>query len=167
MAYEKQTWTTGEVITQEKLNHMEDGIKDAYELPAVTETDNGKVLGVENGQFGLVNGGGSGGGADTPFVINVSDIDYENYTAVVDKTYAEALAAFNAGQPFLVVEETADIQYGRLRYCGAANQVRQIGYPNSFIEVNFLLHKASLLDAQFQIKDDGSVYYAELPIQNA
>ena len=29
MAYEKQTWTTGEVITQEKLNHMEDGIANA------------------------------------------------------------------------------------------------------------------------------------------
>ena len=28
MAYEKQTWTTGEVITQEKLNHMEQGIED-------------------------------------------------------------------------------------------------------------------------------------------
>lgn len=26
MAYEKQTWVTGEVITKEKLNHMEDGI---------------------------------------------------------------------------------------------------------------------------------------------
>ena len=26
MAYEKQTWKTGDVITQEKLNHMEDGI---------------------------------------------------------------------------------------------------------------------------------------------
>ena len=26
MAYEKQTWVTGEVITAEKLNHMEDGI---------------------------------------------------------------------------------------------------------------------------------------------
>ena len=26
MAYEKQTWTTGEVITADKLNHMEDGI---------------------------------------------------------------------------------------------------------------------------------------------
>lgn len=25
MAYEKQTWTTGEVITAEKLNHIEDG----------------------------------------------------------------------------------------------------------------------------------------------
>ena len=26
MAYEKQTWKTGDVITEEKLNHMEDGI---------------------------------------------------------------------------------------------------------------------------------------------
>ena len=29
MAYEKQTWKTGDVITQEKLNHMEDGIANA------------------------------------------------------------------------------------------------------------------------------------------
>ena len=28
MSYEKQTWQTGDVITQEKLNHMEDGIAD-------------------------------------------------------------------------------------------------------------------------------------------
>ncbi len=28
MAYEKQTWQTGETITQEKLNHMEEGIAD-------------------------------------------------------------------------------------------------------------------------------------------
>lgn len=27
--YEKQTWVTGEVITKEKLNHMEDGIANA------------------------------------------------------------------------------------------------------------------------------------------
>lgn len=26
MSYEKQTWVTGDVITAEKLNHMEDGI---------------------------------------------------------------------------------------------------------------------------------------------
>lgn len=26
MSYEKQTWATGDVITAEKLNHMEDGI---------------------------------------------------------------------------------------------------------------------------------------------
>lgn len=30
MAYEKYTWVTGEVITQEKLNHMEDGIAEAF-----------------------------------------------------------------------------------------------------------------------------------------
>lgn len=29
MAYEKQTWADGDIITQEKLNHMEDGIANA------------------------------------------------------------------------------------------------------------------------------------------
>lgn len=29
MAYDKQTWVNGETITQEKLNHMEDGIAEA------------------------------------------------------------------------------------------------------------------------------------------
>ena len=34
MAYSKQTWVTGDVITAEKLNHMEDGIasSDDYDL---------------------------------------------------------------------------------------------------------------------------------------
>ena len=29
MSYEKQTWVTGETITAEKLNHMEDGIMES------------------------------------------------------------------------------------------------------------------------------------------
>lgn len=29
MSYEKQTWETGEIITAEKLNHMENGIENA------------------------------------------------------------------------------------------------------------------------------------------
>ena len=29
MSYTKQTWTDGEVITDDKLNHMEDGIESA------------------------------------------------------------------------------------------------------------------------------------------
>lgn len=29
MSYDKHMWTTGEVITEEKLNHMEDGIAEA------------------------------------------------------------------------------------------------------------------------------------------
>ena len=32
MAYEKQTWHTGDVITESKLNHMEDGIANAGAL---------------------------------------------------------------------------------------------------------------------------------------
>ena len=30
MTYQKQTWITGETITAQKLNHMEDGIKNRY-----------------------------------------------------------------------------------------------------------------------------------------
>ena len=52
MAYEKQTWTTGEVITADKLNHMEDGIS------------------------------GSGGSTIEPITITITyDSDTETYTA--------------------------------------------------------------------------------------
>lgn len=35
MAYEKQTWKTGDVVTSAKLNHMEDGIAAAYEVMVI------------------------------------------------------------------------------------------------------------------------------------
>lgn len=45
MAYEKQTWSTGDVITAEKLNHMEDGINEYLDVHyAFKRTDT-----VENG----------------------------------------------------------------------------------------------------------------------
>ena len=34
--YTKQDWTTGEVITESKLDHMEQGIEDASYIPQVT-----------------------------------------------------------------------------------------------------------------------------------
>ncbi len=34
--YEKQDWVTGEVITETKLDHMEQGIEDASYIPQVT-----------------------------------------------------------------------------------------------------------------------------------
>ena len=37
MAYEKQNWKTGDVITEEKLNHMEDGIANTVEVFAIRE----------------------------------------------------------------------------------------------------------------------------------
>ena len=32
MSYEKQTWTTGDIITAEKLNHMENGIENGSDI---------------------------------------------------------------------------------------------------------------------------------------
>lgn len=44
MAYEKQTWVTGEVITKEKLNHMEDGIANGGGFLITTiNTETGKL----------------------------------------------------------------------------------------------------------------------------
>lgn len=103
MAYEKQTWTTGEVITQEKLNHMEQGIEDAYELPTVTETDNGKVLGVENGQFGLVSGGGGDGlknlvdGSATGSVRGVGTIEEDSSYTMGQHAFAEGFRTEASG----------------------------------------------------------------------
>lgn len=64
MSYEKQTWQTGDVITANKMNHMENGI---------------------------VNAGGSGGGLIVIFTTEDSGSSYtadktfqEVYTALVD-----------------------------------------------------------------------------------
>lgn len=55
MAYEPKTWECGEVITAEDLNHLEGGVEDANAiLPEATASDNGKVLGVDNGEYALV-----------------------------------------------------------------------------------------------------------------
>ena len=53
MSYSKTTWQTGDTVTAELLNHMEDGISsaDAKELPAVSGSDNGKVLTVSSGAW--------------------------------------------------------------------------------------------------------------------
>lgn len=56
MAYEPKTWECGEVITAEDLNHLEGGVEDANAiLPEATASDNGKVLGVDGGEYKLVN----------------------------------------------------------------------------------------------------------------
>ena len=41
MAYTKQTWVTGDIISAEKLNHMEDGIAGALTALRLTETVSG------------------------------------------------------------------------------------------------------------------------------
>lgn len=39
MAYTKNTWVTGDIVTSAKLNHMEDGIEGAYEVMVIDNTD--------------------------------------------------------------------------------------------------------------------------------
>lgn len=46
MSYTKQTWATGDVVTQEKMNHLEDGIANAYLSPEPLAYDNVTVLDV-------------------------------------------------------------------------------------------------------------------------
>ena len=41
MAYTKNTWTDGDIVTSEKLNHMEYGIVDAGGIMVINDTDNG------------------------------------------------------------------------------------------------------------------------------
>lgn len=48
MAYTKQTWNTGETITADKLNHMEDGIASS----GGCDTDTFKITGIINQQTG-------------------------------------------------------------------------------------------------------------------
>jgi len=97
MAYEPKTWECGDVVTAEDLNHLEGGVEQANALlPTATSADNGKVLGVSNGEYKLVDSGSirlrkinlSGGGnafvkKDGEFVtIQFNDAVYKTTSAV-------------------------------------------------------------------------------------
>lgn len=40
MAYTKNTWNTGDIVSSQKLNHMEDGIADAGGVMVINNNDN-------------------------------------------------------------------------------------------------------------------------------
>ena len=68
-------------------------------LPEPTPDDNGKVLGVADGAYALVSGGG-GGGAE-PLIVNLVYGD----TTYLDKTYAEIKTALLAGTPVYCLKD--------------------------------------------------------------
>lgn len=105
MAYTPTTWKTGDKVTAEKLNNIEDGIVNNA-LPSVTPEDDGKVLGVENGAWTVINSVQPSGG--NVFVVNYT-YDDEQEKFITDKTLEEALAAWESGMVLVLVCDGADL----------------------------------------------------------
>ena len=105
MAYTKQTWTTGEVITADKLNHMEDGIA-AGGVYNVTSTQQGNgdlvldknyneiTAAMEDGKSVLVHNN-IFGRSEIELVYGAfsSEVEYAVYTAQHDYTAETATDA--------------------------------------------------------------------------
>ena len=66
-------------------------------------TDNGKVLGVSEGQYALVSGGGGGGSSGL-----VVHVQYENDAAVLDKTWAEIWSAYSSGSQVVLIDDVRE-----------------------------------------------------------
>ena len=78
MSYTKQTWTTGDTITAEKLNHMEDGISE---------------------------GGGSSGGENVVFVRATQNDSYTVWE--FEKTLSEIMEMMQTGIVQVLEESNA------------------------------------------------------------
>lgn len=92
MSYEKQTWVNGEVITADKLNHMENGI-----------------------------GEGSGGTVTINARVTRDAQSGECTIEELDKTFEEVVSLFENGTDFRVAvelyESVGDMVVGRSSYC--------------------------------------------------
>lgn len=70
-------------------------------IPAPESTDEGKVLGVADGAYALVNGGGGGGGA----LFSMTDDDFNSETGIFTSssfTAQDVLDAYFSGSPVLI-----------------------------------------------------------------
>jgi hypothetical protein len=75
-------------------------------LPPVSADDNGKVLGVSNGSYALVNGGGGGG--STPYFVEDTVHGTEGATITLNKKFSEILNAFLNGEYIVFKQATPD-----------------------------------------------------------
>lgn len=80
MSYTPTEWTSGDIISSEKLNKLEAGVEQAIELPDTTGASDGDVLTLDNGEptWAAPSGGG--------LVVNVITT---GGAVTLDKTYAE------------------------------------------------------------------------------
>lgn len=92
MAYDKYTWQTGEVITAEKLNHIEDGIAD------------------------MEGGGSSGADVTIQFTVDESSGNIDDSSVSADKNYEELKALDKAPLLAKVILTTDDGDGYYMRY---------------------------------------------------
>ena len=116
MAYEKQTWVTGEVITKEKLNHMEDGIANS------SSGTNTEII-----KLGTVNmGGGTIGGAVYSFSGSMSTDNNKTIGEIIgDKTIIATMLVVDSARN----EDNAIIEIAHTVLC-IPNSTEKNAYKN-------------------------------------
>ena len=106
MSYEKNEWQTGDTITAEKLNNIENGIAGAYgRIELIDQTDywdipasyNELLAMLEDGVVPFVVEEGSGGGATflVPNLLSSLVVQGEQYLA----TFGDEMDGFHATSP--------------------------------------------------------------------
>ena len=92
MAYTKNIWTSGDIVTSEKLNHIEDGINNIQEAVSMMEF---------------------GGSGSSVFLINaIESEDDGNHLLTLDKTWQEIYDAHISGTHCVVRRLSEDVQKG-------------------------------------------------------
>lgn len=80
-------------------------------LPTIQDEDNGKVLGVSEGQYALVNGGG-GGGAEPLIVDLVTEQSEDERSTYLDETGKNIYDAYLAGTPVIIKQAEVPVGEG-------------------------------------------------------
>lgn len=110
MAYEKQTWETGQIITAVKLNHMEDGIDEnnmAYEKQTWETGDVITAEKLNHMESGIEDGGGGGGGESDFSTATVSV--HLSSDSVFASGYLPTLSEVNGGIILSSLYELEDV----------------------------------------------------------
>lgn len=131
MAYDKQTWVSGEVITAAKLNHMEDGIASGgLTVTEVTALNANEETFATNSVSGVSGWSYWGDGGSTE--VNISDYDFDFVIVTGYGIRTPSVSGLNiTGVGFVGVPIFLGIPYG--------SSSVTIGAEN--IELNLLLVK--------------------------